>query len=164
MCTWEVDKYFKIVLLHDTYWKWLHTLLFYLSSDPLFWSGCGLTISLLCTLIFPVTSHTQISARLFFQAHLISSVYSNHSPSVLLTDSSIHEFLYELTTSNYLALNNFLLILSHSCLICALLILFIKLLLPPEKKPHSVRSVQMRSMYMRHIRISFMLLYLFFLV
>lgn len=98
------------------------------------------------------------------QAHLISSVYSNHSPSVLLTDSSTPEFLYELTTSNYLALNNFLLILSHCCLIGGLLILFTKLLLPLENMPHSVRSVQMRSMYMRHIRISFVLLYLFFLV
>ena len=59
-------------------------------------------------------------------------VYGNYPPSMLLTDPSIPELLYQLTTPNYSALNNVLLILPCNCLRCGLTFCS-KLLLPWEK-------------------------------
>lgn len=146
--TCEVDKYFKILLLHAiyVYISWI------IVTFPLVLVNCSSVLIRLWTHSFPVlyifscyfphtespclTLPTQYSFIL--QALLISSVYNNRSLPMLLTDSFIPELLYQLTTPKYSALNN-LLILPFNCLTCGILILFTKWLLPWEKRPYSVR-------------------------
>lgn len=69
------------------------------------------------------------------EARPISLVHSIPPPSRLLIDSSISVLLYQLTTPNYSTLNNFLLILPSSCLICGILILCTKLFILERRNP-----------------------------